>query len=859
MDKQKFLQEYKVIEKYILENKGWHPSTMPIYVDVLYLIRLLCQDSNNTTKALIPNLGMGEFSLCCDNWVGYSESQELLLDIKSITNRIISQKNFFETNISEKFDRIILFPIGSRNRHNEYFEKALDCLKENGVLIALCLQDFLIDRKNASIRKKILDNFSLEAVFPIKNISKATRVKTSIIVIKNAQQSSRVYMPSRQFDSERTVADRSDECYWLDSAEKAYQKYKNSNEENWINRQLIDNRFDSDYYDPELVKFRQELHQKNCVEFKEIASIISVNSFDILPREDRKKHGDYIIVRGRNLKDHKIYFNEEELFCLKEDLARNPNISKYILKQGDVLICAWGQIGQTKWAIYNGDDNFAIADQGIYIVRAKDGFEKNFKTFFSTSLGVEVLEKQLRMLSFGTSISHISLASILEILIPDAKYMEIADELYEYKDFVAKIKALFRGCGWNIEPIYVDEDSRSDLKLLFGGKLRGIVVARYIKSESIYSDTVLIGQLKQYKIQYKDIPLYIYIDDGIYEFEDENFFPLLELPRPELAKARRQIISENVRKEKKIERLNYNEASTADTFLVQQIFAQLAQIKEGVADIGQKLDSLSQKLNELSKKITGYQSLVEKQLEYASTEQEREHIIRGFTEECIERIKNEMKDLSGESFYNHEREKLIETFGESAWNKMDASSQNFLITSKVTFEKYTGMANIVDFSGVCLLVTSALETELTKRFCTNFVAFLKEKYQKDYSRFPPALLDRYSENHPKPTKAKHFEIGSTLCILDPCRPDRKYTERQQTITQQEVLDYAKKKLMTGVPENKILPTFKEYAEIINEIRLKYRNKAAHTDALTRTDAKSCFDLVIDVTKFLKRMLDSFDE
>ena len=218
-----------------------------------------------------------------------------------------------------------------------------------------------------------------------------------------------------------------------------------------------------------------------------------------------------------------------------------------------------------------------------------------------------------------------------------------------------------------------------------------------------------------------------------------------------------------------------------------------------------------------------------------------------------------MKDLSGESFYNHEREKLIETFGESAWNKMDASSQNFLITSKVTFEKYTGMANIVDFSGVCLLVTSALETELTKRFCTNFVAFLKEKYQKDYSRFPPALLDRYSENHPKPTKAKHFEIGSTLCILDPCRPDRKYTERQQTITQQEVLDYAKKKLMTGVPENKILPTFKEYAEIINEIRLKYRNKAAHTDALTRTDAKSCFDLVIDVTKFLKRMLDSFDE
>lgn len=862
MDKQKFLQEYEAIEEYIVKNIGWHPLTMPIYADVLYLIRLICQDHNNTANVLIPNLRVGEFSLCCDNWVGYSGKRisEHLPEIKTITKRIISQETFFEANISEKFDQIILFPIGSRNSHNEYFEKALDCLKENGVLIALTLQSFLNDEKSASIRKKILEKFSLEAVFPIKSISKATEFGCSIIVIKNTRQSPKVYMPMRAFDSERTVTSRSDELYWLDCAENAFEKYKNSEADYWIDSQLIDGRFDSDYYDPELVKFRQELRHRNCVALKEIASIISVNGLGVFSRGNRKKHGDYIFVSGKNIRENKIYFNnDDEQFCLKEDLAKNPSISKYILKQGDVVICRFGQIGQIKWAIYNGDDNFAIADQGVCIVRAKDGFERNFKTFFSTSLGAEMLEKQLRLLSFGTSILRIPLASILEILVPDAKNMEMANDLYEYKDFVAKIKALFRGCGWNIELIYVEDDSRSDLKLLFGGKLRGIVVARYIKSESIYRDNALIGQLKKCKEQYEDVPLYIYIDDGIYEFENDNFFPLLELPRPELAKAKRQVVSKNAQKEKKIERLNYNEASTADTFLMQQIIAQLAQIKEGVADIGQKLDSLSQKLSELSMKITGYQSLVERQLEYASTEQEREHIIRGFTEECIEKIKSETKDLSGKSFYNHEKEKLIETFGECAWNKMDASSQNFLITSKVTFEKYIGMVNIVDFSGVCLLVTSALETELTKRFCTNFIAFLEAKYQKDYSKFPPALLNRYSGNNPKPTNAKYFEIGSILCLFDPALPDRKYTETQQLVTQHELLDYAKKKLMTGTPEDNILPTFKNYAVTINEIRLKYRNKAAHTDALTQTDAKSCFDLVIDVTKFLKMMLDSFDE
>ena len=860
MDKQEFLQKYNALENYILEKMKWHSLTMPVYADVLYLIRLLCQDSNYTANTLIPNLGAMEFTLCCDNWVGFSRNQELLSEIETITKRVIPHETFFEANISEKFDRVILVPIDGEKKYNEYFEKALDCLKENGVLIALSLQSFLNDARNAVIRKKIRDNFSLEAVFPIRNISKATRVRCSIVVIKNTQQSPKVYMPIQEFDSERTVVNQCDEVRWLDCAEMAYEKFKNGENSYWVDSRLIDNRFDSGYYDPELVKFRQELHHKNCVKLKEIATIIFVNGFDIFPWEKKKKHGDYIFVRGRNIRENKIYFNDEdEFFCAKEDLVEYPSISKYILKQGDVLICRFGQIGQIKWTIYNGDDNFAIADQGIYIVRAKEGCEKDFKTFFSTSLGVDMLEKQLRMLSAGASVTHISFASILEILVPDAKNMKIASDLCEYKDFVAKIKALFRECGWSIDPIYVEEDSRSDLMLHFGGKIRGVVIAKYIKSDAIYDDNILIDQLKKYKVQYKDIPLYVYIDDGIYEYENDNFFPLLELPRPDLSKAKHQVVSENIHKEKKIERLNYTEASTADTFLMQQIFAQLAQIKEGVVNIDQKLDSLSQKLSELSMKITGYQSLVEKQLEYAFTDQEREHIIRGFTEECIEKIKSETKDLSGKSFYNHEKEKLIGSFGESAWNKMDFSSQNFLITSKVTFEKYIGMANIVDFSGVCLLVTSALEMELTKRFCTNFIAFLEAKYQKDYAKFPPALLNRYSKDNPKPTNPKYFEIGSILCLFDPTLPDRNYTESQQLATQRELLDYAKKKLMTGVPENNILPTFKEFAKTINEIRLKYRNKAAHTDALTQTDAKSCFDLVIDVTKFLKTMLDSFDE
>lgn len=48
-----------------------------------------------------------------------------------------------------------------------------------------------------------------------------------------------------------------------------------------------------------------------------------------------------------------------------------------------------------------------------------------------------------------------------------------------------------------------------------------------------------------------------------------------------------------------------------------------------------------------------------------------------------------------------------------------------------------------------------------------------------------------------------------------------------------------------------------YGEDIADITDEYRNKAAHTNELKRVNAELCFNLVLDVEKLLKRMLDSF--
>lgn len=50
----------------------------------------------------------------------------------------------------------------------------------------------------------------------------------------------------------------------------------------------------------------------------------------------------------------------------------------------------------------------------------------------------------------------------------------------------------------------------------------------------------------------------------------------------------------------------------------------------------------------------------------------------------------------------------------------------------------------------------------------------------------------------------------------------------------------------------------EFASQVETIKEEYRNPASHTNELKFTKAQECLDLIIDVEKLLKKMLDTFD-
>ena len=273
-------------------------------------------------------------------------------------------------------------------------------------------------------------------------------------------------------------------------------------------------------------------------------------------------------------------------------------------------------------------------------------------------------------------------------------------------------------------------------------------------------------------------------------------------------------------------------------------------------------DKISKQIAELGGQIDAYQSLIERQLEKSVNEQEKERLISAFADECAERVAKQVRADTDEKIISLEKKKLILSLGENCWTKLEETSRENLVNAKVFFSKLLELERIKDYSGVCLPITKALEVELYKRFYTNYMRYLKEKYNNDYTKYPSALLYKikYSKTKHKivPLGPKYFTMGTVAFIL--CiKQDNDDTEQQIENNKARLLEYAKERLLSKYSNNEIEKILTNCAKAIEEIREKYRNRCSHREAILQLQAKECMNYVIDVEKLLKKMIDTFDE
>ena len=281
----------------------------------------------------------------------------------------------------------------------------------------------------------------------------------------------------------------------------------------------------------------------------------------------------------------------------------------------------------------------------------------------------------------------------------------------------------------------------------------------------------------------------------------------------------------------------------------------LPQINSGVVKIEKKVNAIADRLDEISKKISDYQSLVTRQIDMANSEEEIDRIISAYADECVGRIVREINSKHAEKEYSVEKEKILLSLGESIWNKLDPISQSFLITAKVTYNNLVTLSDIIDYSGVCLLVTKAVEVEMSNRFYKMFKNYLKEKFpgKNGYAQYPTSLINKYG----KPISAKQFTLGTVAYILCYCADDS-LTADQIENNHAKLMEFMSACLMKGKSEQIIDNHVQFIAAGVEDIRTDYRNPSAHTNQLKSTNAQQCFDLVLEVEKLLKAMLEPLD-
>lgn len=183
---------------------------------------------------------------------------------------------------------------------------------------------------------------------------------------------------------------------------------------------------------------------------------------------------------------------------------------------------------------------------------------------------------------------------------------------------------------------------------------------------------------------------------------------------------------------------------------------------------------------------------------------------------------------------------------EAVWNKMCPESQSCLITGKIAFQSMLNVDNTsLDFSGVCILASKALDLEVSKRFYQNYVSFLTSKYPQ--SSWPNALLNKGAV-----LSDDEFTLGSVKYVVG---IDEK-GEIRNSYVYRLFIKYAKSYLYRNCfSEDEIREHLRKTIESIENVRTKYRNPAAHRTPLNQVTAKECLDYLIDTYKKLKEILE----
>lgn len=738
----------------------------------------------------------------------------------------------------------------------ECFDNSINSLVNNQRLIALLPQKILNSQYFQSLRKKILDieSISVEAVFSIRRIHKSDTEFYSIIIIDKKFQSKVIYM---------------NDCAYKYSANEVFKGYKSKNIGYIIESKYVLNRLDANYYNPENQKARELIQAKDSKKLGNIADIFTGLNIKAIVKRAKKEYGqlekyffytikggDHLVIKPQYIYERKVHFgNNQKYYCPREIINLNSDYKKYLLQKGDILVSS---TGKHEWAVYNGEENYAIANQNVIIVRPKNpDTEKLFTLFFNSKTGIEYFDLQLNFLAkcevYGKKIVSADF-SLKDIYVPDPEISKMKRIWSSSENF--PVSSIFRDSGWNVKENYHFEDFCYDLALFNNDVFEAVVEVKNYSSNNLQNNIKLLESLRLKKIQLKQRRLFVYIDYSLFEFNEEIFEEQSDIPQPPLLQYSYEDTLEK----------NFSTVKTSLVTIKNLIDKPNINIPEKFIS---EMKLVQQEFYEIINKIILKMKNAKTNLCEKFSEDERG---QQYSDAYLKQIRLINPDFTN-CYYSFEMEKLISIFGNVAWNKLDEKSKKCLTTGRIIYNKLIEMSEDFDYSSVCSAVSKALEIELQNRFFNAFKKFMKKKYGNDLSVYPTVFINEY-ENHKKSIKNKiclgtyahlfcyftevnkYYPDEKTMTIQDYCEKNR-ISEQQYENNKNKLLEYCREQIFLNKTDEEIKKILIEYAYGIEKVREKYRNPAAHTEILPQQTAKNCLDFVINVERLLIKMLNSF--
>ena len=434
---------------------------------------------------------------------------------------------------------------------------------------------------------------------------------------------------------------------------------------------------------------------------------------------------------------------------------------------------------------------------------------------------------------------------------------------------------IFLDAGWNARKEFrINNRMELDVALFDSNEeLVGAVETKLISSPQVIER--LKGNAAR-MLYHREIQFFIlFFNENAYLYTERGFIKLNDIPTPDnyqslldsktiemgeiLHPSHRPIQIQPAEKEEQGESVSPEMKKLLE--MVNSLSMGQKAILEGQEEMRKKLDRISEQIERLSEKITDYQALTERQLKIAETEEEVEKIISVFSDEVVSKIQRAFNANYEESEYRHEEQILSDYFG-SSWVKVSEQSKKYLISARLMYKKQSVLGDLVDYSGVCLLVTKALELEMARRFYSDYIVYLENRFgnsASDYENWPYALIksvrDNTTNTRVKTVIPEHsFTLGAVAFAL--CYKFASgVSNTRKTTDLSIVIDYANSQLFEEPKSNDDAKNVLfDIAKEVEYIRETYRNPSAHKNALVMESAEECINYVIDVQRVMIKIL-----